>query len=78
MKLVDPDEDPDIWVNSLELMRRKLKNVDVEVNDKDLMLHILNNIPQKEYETTIKLCEEELTRNALKIDTLKDRLRAKY
>ena len=72
MKLVDPDEDPDIWINTLELMRRKLKNLNVEINDEDLMLHILNNIPTKDYKTTIEICEEEITRSTLKLETLKE------
>ena len=78
MKLVDPDEDPDVWINSLELMRRRLKNVEVKISDEDFMLHILNNIPQKHYETTIEICEVEITASKLTLTTLKERLRLKY
>ena len=46
----DWTEDPETWINSLELIRRKLKVLGTTIDDEDLMLHILNNLP-KEYET---------------------------
>jgi hypothetical protein len=50
----------------------------VEILDEDFMLHILNNIPQRAYETTIELCEEELSCDTLTLANLKLRLTAKY
>ena len=68
-KLNNVTEDPDPWMNRLELMRIRLVALKVSMNDEDIILHILNNLP-KEYATTIKLCEEELT-TGLSLDKLK-------
>lgn len=78
MKLMDPDDDPDEWITALELLRRRLKTLKVEINDEDFMLHILNNIPQKEYETTIEMSEKELSNSTLTLQNLKESLIAKY
>lgn len=70
------EDDPDEWMTNLELLRRKLKVLQVEIDDEDMILHILNNLP-KEYENTIEMCEAELTENKLSLNTLKERLRTK-
>ena len=46
------------------------------MNDKELILHILNNLP-KEYATTIELFKEELT-SGLSLDKLKERVQSKF
>jgi len=48
-----------------------------DINDEDLMLHILNHLP-KAYETTVQLCEEDISNNQLTLKSLKDRIRARY
>ena len=47
------------------------------IDEKDLMLQILNNLP-REYETVIELCEEYLNKGKLTLPTLKTRIWARY
>lgn len=77
LKLSSVDDDPDNWITQLELKRRRLKVLGADIQDEDLMLHILNNLP-KQYETTVQLCEEDLSGNTLTLKGLKERIRARY
>ena len=77
MKLVDPNEDPDPWMNKMELIRRRLQIMKSKIDKEDLMLQILNNLP-REYKTVIELCEKELTKGTLTLATLKTRIRTRY
>ena len=77
MKLVDPDEDPDPWMSKMELIKKRLQIMKSNICEEDLMLQILNNLP-KEYETVIDLCEEELTKGALTLATLKTRIQTRF
>jgi len=43
-------KDPDEWILVLEHIQQHLKVMKSEINDTDLMIHILNNLPP-EYET---------------------------
>ena len=47
------------------------------IDEEDIMLQILNNLP-REYETVIELCEEELTKSTLTLKTLKTRIWTRY
>lgn len=76
-KLSSVTEDPDVWITKLELKKRRLSVLGVTIIDEDLMLHILNHLP-KEYETTIELCEEDLSKGTLTLTVLKERIRARY
>jgi len=78
-KLSNVETDPEEWITQLELKRRRLKTLGVDISDEDLMLHILNNLT-KEYDTTVELCEEELSGATvtLTLNKLKERLRAKF
>ena len=71
------EEDPDEWITKLELIRRRLKTVGAAIQEEDLILHILNNLP-KMYETTAEICEDELSKDTLTLASLKERLRTKY
>ena len=71
------DEDPDEWITKLELIRRRLKTVGAPIQEEDLILHILNNLP-KMYKTMAEICEDELTKGTLTLLSLKERLRTKY
>ena len=51
--------------------------VGVPIQEEDLILHILNNLP-KMYETTAEICEDELSKGTLTLLSLKERLRTKY
>jgi hypothetical protein len=77
LKLENVEEDPDPWMTMLELKRRRLKTMGVDMKDEDLILHILSNLP-KEYEVVIEMCEENLSSGTLSIATLKERIRARF
>jgi hypothetical protein len=77
LKLSSADEDPDPWLTNLELKRRRLKTLGATIEDDDIILHILNNLP-KEYETVVELCEEDLSRGNVNLQTVKERIRARY
>ena len=77
MKLESADEDPDPWLTALELKRRRLKTLGATMEDDDVILHILNNLP-REYETVVELCEEDLSRGNINLATVKERIRARY
>jgi hypothetical protein len=74
---LEEGEDPDEWINKLQLVRRRLKVFGTEITEDDLILHILNNLP-KTYETTEEICEDDLTRGVLTFENLRERLRAKF
>jgi Zinc knuckle len=48
-----------------------------EVSDKDMMVHILHNLP-KEYENTIEIMEIELENGELDLNKMRERLRNKF
>ena len=77
MKLESAEDDPDPWLTALELKRRRLKTLGANMEDDDVILHILNNLP-KEYETVVELCEEDLSRGNINLSTVKERIRARY
>ena len=74
---LEEGEDPDEWINKLQLIRRRLKVFGADISEDDLILHILNNLP-KTYETTEEICEDDLTRGILTFESLRERLRAKF
>jgi len=71
LKLASADEDPDPWLTNLELKRRRLKTLGATIEDDDMILHILNNLP-KEYETVVELCEEDLSRGKVNLQTVRN------
>jgi len=77
LKLASADEDPDTWLVSLELKRRRLKTLGTTIEDDDMILHILNNLP-REYETVVELCEDDLSQGTVNLQTVKERVRARY
>ena len=77
LKLSSVDEDPDAWITQLELKRRRLKTLGAAIDEDDLILHILNHLP-KEYETVVELCEEDLSRGNINLNTVKERIRARF
>ena len=58
IKLVDPNKNPDPWMSKMELIKRKLQIMKSNINEEDLMIQILNNLP-REYKTAIDLCKKE-------------------
>ena len=52
MSLADVKKDPDEWVTALEYICAQLTAVRKLKDDKEVMIHILNNLPV-EYENTV-------------------------
>ena len=77
--LTDTNTDPDEWIADLERIRQRLKTLKSEITDEDLIIHILNNLPE-EYENMVEAMEIELEdkTNPLKLKTVRERLRSKY
>ena len=75
--ILEEDEDPDDWINKLQLICRRLTVLGAAVSKDDLMLHILNHLPTT-YETTAEICEDDLTKGTLTLEILRERLRTKY
>ncbi len=71
------DEDPDPWITTLELKRRRVKTFGTTIEDNDLVIHILNNLP-KECKTVVELCEEDLSKRNFNLQSVKERIRARY
>jgi hypothetical protein len=47
------------------------------MSDMDLMIHILQNLPN-EYETTLELLENDLENKVASLDQIKEKLRSKF
>ena len=77
--LEDANTDPDEWIADLERIRQRLKTLKSEITDEDLIIHILNNLPE-EYENMVEAMEIELEdrSNPLKLKTVRERLRSKF
>ena len=78
-KLSDVLKDPDEWITKLEILRKRLKKMGTIINDEDLMIHILNNLPM-EYDNVVEAMERKLddVNNPLDILTLRDELVLKF
>ena len=48
--------DPDEWITELERIRQELKDLNHNISDEDLIIHIINNMT-KEYKTLIERLE---------------------
>ena len=46
-KLSSWNKDPEIWISKLEVIRKRLKKMSNEISDEDMMIHILNNLPEE-------------------------------
>jgi hypothetical protein len=79
-KLTDIGRDPDEWVTELELLRQRLKTLGVQVDDEDLVIHILNNLPS-EYDSLVEAIEEDLNKGAadeVTVKRVRERIRARF
>ena len=79
MSLKDKKKDPDEWITELEYVRARLTAVGKMKDDKDVMIHILNNLPV-EYENTVETLERRLddTLDPLSIEIIREELSLKY
>jgi gag-polypeptide of LTR copia-type len=71
------NKDPDKWLMNLENIKCKLKGMGHEVSGKDMMVHILHNLP-KEYENMIEIMEIELENGELDLNKMRECLRNKF
>ena len=78
-KLKSWKQDPDEWITKLEIKRKRLIKMGTEINDEDLMIHILNNLPP-EYDNVAEAMERRLddTVKPLEIRELRDELVMKF
>ena len=76
-KLEDISMDPDIWIQGLETLRRRLKILGHKVSEMNLIIHIMHNLPQ-EYETTVEFIENELEMEIATLERVKEKLRTKF
>ena len=58
-RLATRKEDPDVWIGNLEDLRIRIEQQGSKMEDVDLMIHILNNMP-KEYEISQAKLEDRL------------------
>ena len=77
-KLENTTDDPEIWINQLEQIRRRLKGLGHAITDLDLALHLLTNLPET-YETTIELAERDMKKNGnIDIKELRSSIRSRF
>ena len=76
-KLENKYDDPDEWITSLERIVQKLQRMKSSMDEEDLLIHILNNLPEA-YESIIESSEKELSKGTLTLSNLKIDLRSKY
>ena len=78
-RLKSSKKDPDVWISDLESIRARLKKMDYQVEDKYMIIHVLNNLP-KEYDNLVDNLEERIDaqENPLTVDNLREKLQSKY
>ena len=75
--LGDVENDPDVWITSLCLQQEQLGDLKHVISEKDLILHILMNLPE-DYDTTVESLEEKFALDQLDLKELKLKIRGKY
>jgi gag-polypeptide of LTR copia-type len=74
-KLESRNQDPDQWIQGLELKKRKLEILGQKMSEMDLIIHILHNRPE-EYKVTLELLKNNL--EMMWALTVKEKLRIKF
>jgi len=72
-------KDPETWISKLEVIRKRLKKMGNEISNDDMMIHIMNNLPQ-EYDTVVEAMERKLDDlvDPLTLRNLKNEILLKY
>ena len=73
-RLEDVSKDPVEWIDEIEDMKLRLKEMGENVSDNIFITHILHHLPS-EYETVVDLISNDKNKN---LDDIKKRLKAKY
>jgi gag-polypeptide of LTR copia-type len=76
-KLEDVSVNPDVWIQGLEILSRRLDILGHPITEMDLIIHIMHNLPD-EYETMIEFIENELDNDSATLEKVKERLRTKF
>ena len=73
------NQDPDVWLTSLEDKRLQLINAGSMLSDEDLMEHALNNVPP-EYEVPVSKLEDRLgsTTDPLTIESIREQFNLRF
>ena len=62
-KLEDITKDPDEWISTLDKLRKRLnKDFKCNITDRDLLIQVINNMPD-EYDTTMEMLMTSLATN---------------
>ena len=72
-------KDPEKFITELQLLRRNLQKLGVDIDDVEMMIHIISN-PPKEFEKIIEILADKLYDNIdlSKIEIIWDKLSANY
>lgn len=65
------------YMIKLEQMRKLLKKSSATVNEMDMILHIISNLPDA-YDTTVEICDKKLREGTLNLKELLLKLRMKF
>ena len=78
-RLTNRKEDPDIWIGNLEDLKIRIEQQGSKVEDVDIMIHILNNLP-KDYEISQAKLEDRLNNDIdpLTIEEIQTELNLRY
>jgi hypothetical protein len=72
------ERDPEDWINQLLLMNRRLEEMGYKMLEMEIIVHILNNLPQ-EYESVVGKIERDLDNGlTVDLDKVKNKLRSKF
>src|SRR5210317_239665 len=58
-KLTDMTRNPDTWMDELVYIRQKLRDVSVNKMDDEIVMHVLNNLPE-EYNMLVQVLEYQM------------------
>ena len=80
--LQDPQDDPDDQISKLEGYMTEIETIDASsaISEKDLMLHVMNNLP-KEYEVILDGLESRIDKSGaekLTIEVIREKLNGRY
>ena len=78
-KLTDWQKSQDDWVTELEIIISQLDQMGYKISNKDFMMHMLGNLPEK-YESKVEILEKDIDHqhDPLTIERMTNELNMKY
>ena len=71
-------KDPDSWINDLEILRNRIRDCGHNIDDHTLIIHILNNLPEK-YDNLVENLERNIgASQPLTLEERRDALSLKF